>query len=101
MIKHFIKYVLIVQFLILQTLANGINLSASVYASDLQQQAVTGTVTDAITGEPMPGVNIVVKGTTIGALTDLSGRYSVTVSDPNDVLVFTFIGYRLVSLLIE
>jgi len=66
----------------------------------LQQQAVTGTVTDAITGEPMPGVNIVVKGTTIGALTDLSGRYSVTVSDPNDVLVFTFIGYNAQEVLL-
>jgi len=63
--------------------------------NDLQQQiTVTGTVTDDAQGDPLPGVNIVVKGTTIGALSDVTGRYSITVSDPNSVLVFTFIGYN-------
>ncbi len=59
-----------------------------------QQLTVSGTVTDMSTGDPMPGVNIVVKGTVLGALTGLDGKYSLGVSGPNDVLVFSFIGYN-------
>lgn len=59
-----------------------------------QQITVTGTITDASTGEPMPGVNVLVKGTATGALTDANGKYTLPVSDPqNAVLVFSFIGY--------
>ena len=57
-----------------------------------QQLQVTGTVTDASTGEPMPGVNVLVKGTATGALTDVSGKYTVPVTDPqNAILVLSFI----------
>jgi TonB-dependent starch-binding outer membrane protein SusC len=59
----------------------------------MQQQGVTGKVTDSQTGEAMAGVNIVIKGTSLGTTTDASGRYSLSVSDKNAVLVFTFIGY--------
>ena len=58
-----------------------------------QQLVVKGTVSDKQTGEAMPGVNIQVKGTTIGAMTDIEGKYSLTVQDQNAVLVFSFIGY--------
>ncbi len=61
--------------------------------SEPQQLTVTGTVTDASTGIPMPGVNVVIKGTVLGALTDLGGKYTLTVPDQNAVLVFSFIGY--------
>ncbi|MFZ0282681.1 MAG: carboxypeptidase-like regulatory domain-containing protein, partial [Bacteroidales bacterium] len=61
--------------------------------TEAQQTTVSGTVTDSQTSEPMPGVNIQVKGTTIGAMTDIDGKYSVTVSDQRAVLVFSFIGY--------
>lgn len=60
----------------------------------IQQQTVTGKVTDASTGEPMPGVNILVKGTTLGALTDANGRYTVTVPSSTSVLIISFIGYE-------
>lgn len=59
----------------------------------LQQQTVTGKITDSATGEAMPGVNIVVKGTSLGTISDASGNYSITVTDPNTVLLFSFIGY--------
>ena len=62
-------------------------------AAELQQQVITGIVTDIQTGEPLPGVNVVVKGTTIGVITDVSGRYSINVLEKNAVLVFSFIGY--------
>ena len=59
----------------------------------IQQQVVTGRITDASTGELMPGVNIQVKGTTLGTLSDLDGRYTLAVPDPNATLIFSFIGY--------
>ncbi len=65
--------------------------------SEPQQLSVSGTVTDASTGIPMPGVNVVIKGTVLGALTDLGGKYTLTVSDQNAVLVFSFIGYLTVE----
>ena len=59
-----------------------------------QQNFVTGTVTDASTNEPLPGVNIVIKGTTIGALTDVNGKYKIPEVDlKSSILVFSFIGY--------
>jgi len=57
-----------------------------------QQRTITGIVTDAQTGETLPGVNVYVKGTTIGTSTDLNGNYSLNV-DENVVLCFSFIGY--------
>ena len=60
----------------------------------MQQQVVTGTITESETGENMPGVNIVVKGATIGAITGADGKYSITVPDKNVTLVFSFIGYK-------
>jgi TonB-linked SusC/RagA family outer membrane protein len=62
-------------------------------ADDQQQVRVTGTVTDASTGEAMPGVNIQVKGTSLGAITDIDGKYTISNVDPNATLVFSFIGY--------
>ena len=64
-----------------------------VMADDIEQGTkVTGTVTDA-NGNPLPGVNIVEVGTTNGAVTDLDGKYSITVSSEDAVLSFSFIGY--------
>ena len=62
-------------------------------ADEIQQVTVTGTVTDASTGEAMPGVNVLVRGTTLGALTDLGGKYNLTIPDKSAVLIFSFIGY--------
>ncbi|HYX06540.1 MAG TPA: TonB-dependent receptor [Bacteroidales bacterium] len=59
----------------------------------LRQVKVTGTVTDATTGEPLPGVNIVEDGTTNGVSTDLDGNYSINVKDENASLIFSFVGY--------
>ncbi|MGC3945421.1 MAG: carboxypeptidase-like regulatory domain-containing protein [Chryseolinea sp.] len=53
---------------------------------------VTGTVTEA-DGTALPGVNVVVRGTTRGAVTDQDGKFSISVDSNNDILVFSFIGY--------
>jgi iron complex outermembrane receptor protein len=57
----------------------------------LYSQTVTGTVSDA-TG-PLPGVNVIVKGTSNGAQTDLDGKYTVTNVGSDAVLVFSYLGY--------
>jgi hypothetical protein len=59
-----------------------------------QQTIVTGTVTSSEEGFPaLPGVNVIVKGTTQGTTTDADGKYSLQIPDANAVLVFSFIGY--------
>ncbi|MEQ8470589.1 MAG: SusC/RagA family TonB-linked outer membrane protein [Marinoscillum sp.] len=56
------------------------------------QRVVSGTITDAESGEPVPGTTVLVKGTSTGTTTDLDGNYRLEV--PTDaVLVFSFIGY--------
>ncbi|MFT2009301.1 TonB-dependent receptor [Pontibacter sp. 13R65] len=55
--------------------------------------SVTGRVVDD-TGEGLPGVSVVVKGTTTGTATDIDGRFSLTVPDGNATLVFSYIGFR-------
>jgi len=61
-------------------------------ASEIQQKTLTGVITDA-SGLGLPGVNVLVKGTTIGVTTDLDGKYSVRVPDASAVIQFSFIGY--------
>lgn len=56
------------------------------------QVTVKGKVTDA-SGQPMPGVNILVKGTTTGTITGMDGTYSIK-TDKNATLIFRFIGYQ-------
>ena len=55
---------------------------------------VRGTVTDGTNGDALPGVNVLLKGTTsTGTITDASGSYSLTVPNSNDTLLFTSIGF--------
>jgi TonB-linked SusC/RagA family outer membrane protein len=59
-----------------------------------QNKTITGVVTDAQTGDPLPGVNILVVGTSTGAATDAKGHYSLSVPNLQDTLRFSFIGYQ-------
>ena len=54
---------------------------------------ITGKVTSGEDGTGLPGVNVIVKGTTHGTVTDIDGNYSVEVPDENAVLVFTSVGF--------
>lgn len=58
----------------------------------LAQSKVTGTISDQ-DGNPLVGATVLIKGTTEGALTDNEGKFSLTASDPNGVLVVSYIGY--------
>ncbi len=58
---------------------------------------VTGVVNDTY-GEPMVGVNVIVKGTTIGTMTSADGSFSVKIPSEKTVLVFSFIGYKTMEI---
>ncbi|MBW3466815.1 SusC/RagA family TonB-linked outer membrane protein [Arthrospiribacter ruber] len=59
----------------------------------MAQQNVIGQVTDGDTGEPIPGVSILVRGTGQGTITDIDGTYNLSVDQENAVLVYSFLGY--------
>ncbi|MFC2087145.1 TonB-dependent receptor [Bacteroidota bacterium] len=80
---------------------NEANPSTNSSSTQLQQEnKITGTVTDAGTGESLPGVNIVVEGTTRGAITDMDGNYSIE-APADATLVFSFVGYKKISIPVE
>jgi TonB-linked SusC/RagA family outer membrane protein len=54
---------------------------------------ISGIVTDATTGEPLPSATIYIKGTQTGSMTDFNGHYQIAASE-NDVLVFSFMGFQ-------
>jgi TonB-linked SusC/RagA family outer membrane protein len=62
------------------------------FASMAQDRTVTGNVTAAEDGTPIPGVNVIVGGTSIGTITDIDGNYSIEVPSGQQSLVFSYIG---------
>lgn len=94
---------------VLSTLLKGKNISYKVeenivYLSDAESSQVTqqqvgkertisGNVVDS-KGEPLIGVSILVKGSSVGGITDFDGNYRVTTNEANPVLVFSYIGYK-------
>ncbi|MEM9833384.1 MAG: TonB-dependent receptor, partial [Bacteroidota bacterium] len=57
------------------------------------QNTISGTVTDGENNETLPGVNVLVKGTTIGTITDVEGKYSLSVPNDAETLVFSSVGF--------
>ena len=62
-----------------------------------QEKEITGTVTSQSDGIPLPGVNVIVEGTSTGAQTDFDGNYTITAS-VGDVLIFSFLGMTTVQI---
>jgi TonB-linked SusC/RagA family outer membrane protein len=83
---------LITMLLLFGTIQISASTSGIISSDDLQQKAISGLVTD-VAGNPLPGVNVVEKGTVNGAITDASGRYTLTVASAKSVLSFSFVGY--------
>lgn len=59
-----------------------------------QKVLVTGQITDKNTGENLPGVNVLIKGTTEGTITNLNGEFSLKADPSKDVLIVSFIGFK-------
>ena len=69
----------------------------TVQISFAQELEITGTVTSRADGIPLPGVNVIVQGTTNGAQTDFDGNYSITAS-VGDVLNFSYVGMTTIQI---
>ena len=74
-----------------QVSPTGLTAAASLLARP--EAVITGTVTDGDNGDELPGVNVVVKGTTVGTVTDVEGNYSLSAPDDAEILVFSSVGY--------
>lgn len=57
-----------------------------------QERVISGKVTSPVDGTPLPGVNVLIKGTSEGTVTDIDGNYSISAND-TDVLIFSFVGF--------
>src|SRR5690606_15155824 len=77
------KRILLITFMFVSALAT---------ESWAQTRSVTGKVTSAEDGSTLPGVNVILKGTTTGTVTDIDGNYRITVPEDGGTLVFSFIG---------
>lgn len=73
--------------------AMGRNLAATTYAAQQKGHEITGTVTDAKTGEPLIGVTVMVKGTQTGVTTNVDGQFKLSCKE-GDVLQVSYIGYE-------
>ena len=80
--KNFLQKLVFFRFIVLLMFISG-QISA--------QKAITGRVTESATGNPLPGVTVVIKGTTIGTLADMDGKYQLNV-DADGILVFSYVG---------
>lgn len=60
----------------------------------LAQRSVSGTVIDGSTNQPLPGVNVIVQGTTVGSSTDFDGNFTLSRVNNGDVIEFSFVGFK-------
>lgn len=82
--KNYLKIAFILTSVLFTSMASG------------QQVNVSGIITEAANGEELPGVSVVVKGTTVGTVSDINGSYSIMAST-DDLLVFSFIGFEIIQ----
>jgi TonB-linked SusC/RagA family outer membrane protein len=68
---------------------------------EMLQETVTGQVVDAQSGEALPGVNILIQGTSSGTSTDVDGNFQLNVSDLEQTLIITYIGYDRLEISID
>lgn len=76
-------------------ISNANNFSHASHLVIQQGITVEGTVTEK--SDPLPGVSVFIKGRTVGTVTDADGKYSLAIQSPEDVIVFSFIGYKSVE----
>jgi len=107
--KHQISIImkLTVTFIFLFSLfvqANGYSQSskANINIKDVQQKnTISGIVIDANSGETLPGVSIFIKGTSKGTVTDKQGKFNLNNSDPNTILVVSYMGYEKQEIIVN
>lgn len=73
---------------------NNIIIISSQISNSIQQQKITGTVTDATNSEPIIGANIIIEGTTIGTVSDADGKFTIEIPGQDVVLIISFMGFN-------
>ena len=63
-----------------------------------QERSISGTVSDRSTNETLPGASVMIKGTSIGSITDLDGKFSLKAPGGDNVLVISYVGYETVEM---
>ncbi|HBQ84697.1 MAG TPA: hypothetical protein DD745_17755, partial [Bacteroidales bacterium] len=76
---------------------SAIILSVSSYAQVSEKTTISGRTTDELTGDPLPFVSVVLKGTTTGTISDATGKYRIETTVKSVEIVFSFIGYETLS----
>ncbi len=71
------------------------------YLALAQNRTVTGTVTSAEDSQPLPGVSVVIKGTTRGTVTDIDGNFSIELGQGENQLDFSYVGYLTQTVLVD
>jgi hypothetical protein len=94
--KH-LKNLICLLFILVQVLVSGQEL----YSQIPEKTIIKGTVTDANTGEPLSYVSVLLKGTTVGTITDSKGKYNIETTVPAVEIRFSFIGYEAESHIIR
>ena len=89
-LKKLIMELKIAIFIIVVSVSNVLTIAS---VTEPQQNRITGTVIE-MNGTPLPGVNVVVTGTTLGTMTDIAGKYSIEVPEGTKSLTFTFVGMQ-------
>jgi len=85
----------LLKLIMMSLLLAGVYIAAGAMTSPPQQLIVSGKVTDAASGQLLPGVNVIIKGTAIGVATDNMGNYSINIPNENVILQFSFVGYKM------
>ena len=89
LLSKYALFGIMVQCMVLSTsLAN-----ESYVEENIQARSVSGKVISSEDNQGIPGVNVILKGTTTGTVTDINGSYSIEVNSDNDILVFSSVGY--------
>ncbi len=81
----------------MKTIVNNLLLFLFFAPTLFAQNIVTGSVTERSSAIPLPGVNVIIKGTTTGAATDFDGNYQITANN-GDIFVFSYIGYQTLEI---
>ena len=72
--------------------------SVAIMEQEENRRMLSGRVIDEKTGEPMPGVSVLVKGMNVGTTTDMNGRYSFSLPENAQIVGYSFIGFKMVEL---
>lgn len=91
-LKFYGNLLLLIGFLTLSTHSR--LYAADTFSSTIQQsKVITGTVISSEDNMPIPGINVVIKGTLNGTVTDFDGNYSINIESPESILVFSGVGF--------